>query len=88
MKKTVTLEDHIKAIEGSVKIIAHVRRMAEVDGHDMEAFDTRLNELCNEYHEKFASMGEFELAIYGLQILLNAGKGKELFEDMMENKEN
>lgn len=88
METTVTLEDHIKAIEKPVEIIAHVRRMAEMDGSDMEAFDARLNELCNEYHEKFANMNEFEVTLYGLKVLLKAGKGKELFEDIMKNKEN
>lgn len=88
MEKTITLEDHIKAIEKPIEVIAHVRRMAEVDGEDMDKFDARLNELCAEKHEMFASMDEVALALYGLKTILNAGKGKELFEDIMSNKEN
>lgn len=79
----LTLEDHIKAIEKPIEVIAHVRRMAEVDGEDMEKFDARLNELCTEKHEMFASMDEMTLAIYGLKIILSAGRGEELFNDIL-----
>lgn len=87
MKKTLTLEDHIKAIEKPIEVIAHVRRMAEFDGEDMEQFDARLNELCAEKHEMFANMDEMALALYGLKIILNAGRGEELFEDILGKDE-
>lgn len=87
MGKNFTLEDHIKSIEKPIEVIAHVRRMAEFDGEDMEKFDARLNELCTEKHEMFASMDEMALAIYGLKIILTAGKGEELFEDILGKDE-
>lgn len=87
MEMTLTLEDHIKAIEKPIEVIAHVRRMAEVSGEDMEKFDTRLNELCAEKHEMFAKMGDTALALYGLKIILNAGRGEELFEDILGKDE-
>lgn len=85
---TITLDEHIKGLEKPVEVIAHVRRMAEIDGVDMEEFDAKLNDLCAKKHEMFAKMGEMEVAIYGLKVILEAGKGKELFEDIMKDKEN
>lgn len=87
MEKKLTLEDHIGAIEKPIEIIAHVRRMAEVDGEDMEKFDEMLNDLCNKKHEMFAKMGSTELAFYGLKIILDAGKGEELFKDILGKDE-
>lgn len=87
MGKNLTLEDHIKAIEKPIEVIAHVRRMAEVDGEDMEKFDARLNELCTEKHEMFEKMDEGGLALYGLKIILNAGEGEELLKDMFGKDE-
>lgn len=81
MEKKLTLEDHIGAIERPIEIIAHVRRMAEVDGEDMEKFDARLNELCAEKHKMFEKMDETALAFYGLKIIFDAGKGEDFFKD-------
>lgn len=83
----LTLEDHIKAIEKPIEVIAHVRRMAEVSGEDMEKFDEMLNDLCNEKHEMFAKMGDTALTLYGLKIILNAGRGEELLEDILGKDE-
>lgn len=83
----ISLERHMKAVESSVEVIAHVRRMAELDDLDMEEFDKALNDLCQQKHEKFSEMGEIGLALYGLKILLEAGKGKELVEAFMEGEE-
>ncbi|MEE0896843.1 MAG: hypothetical protein U0L88_04360 [Acutalibacteraceae bacterium] len=87
MGKNLTLEDHIKAIEKPIEVIAHVRRMAEVDGEDMETFDARLNKLCAEKHEMFEKMGEVELALYGLRTIIEAGRGEELFRDILGKDE-
>lgn len=87
MKKKITLEDHIEAIERPVEIIAHVRRMAEVDGEDMEKFDEMLNDLCNKKHEMFAKMGSTALALYGLKVIFDAGEGEELFKDILGKDE-
>lgn len=87
MEKKLTLEDHINAIERPVEIIAHVRRMAEVDGEDMEKFDEMLNDLCNKKHEMFAKMGSTALALYGLKVIFDAGEGEELLKDMLGKDE-
>lgn len=87
MEKKITLEDHIEAIERQVEIIAHVRRMAEVDGEDMEKFDEMLNDLCNKKHEMFAKMGSTALALYGLKVIFDAGEGEELFKDILGKDE-
>lgn len=87
MEKKFTLEDHINAIERPVEIIAHVRRMAEVDGEDMEKFDEMLNDLCNKKHEMFAKMGSTALALYGLKVIFDAGEGEELFKDVFGKDE-
>ena len=87
MKKKITLEDHIEAIERPVEIIAHVRRMAEIDGEDMERFDEMLNDLCNKKHEMFAKMGSTALALYGLKVIFDAGEGEELFKDILGKDE-
>lgn len=83
----LTVEDHIRSVESSVEVIAHVRRMAELDDLDMDEFDKALNDLCQKKHEKLADMGELDVALYGLKILLEAGKGKELIKAMMEGDE-
>jgi len=80
MEATITLDEHIKGLEKPVEVIAHVRRMAELNGTDMEEFDAKLNALCAKKHEMFAKMDELEVAMYGLKVVLEAGKGKELFE--------
>jgi hypothetical protein len=82
----ITLDEHIKGLEKPVEVIAHVRRMAEISGVDMEEFDAKLNELCTEKHKMFAKMDEAEVAIYGLKVILEAGKGKELFEDLFRGE--
>lgn len=87
MGKNFTLEDHIKAIEKPIEIIAHVRRMAEVDGEDMEKFDAKLNELCDEKHEMFAKMNDAKLALYGLKMIFDAGEGEEFFRDILGKDE-
>lgn len=83
----LTLDDHMKAIETQVEMIAHVRRIAEVDGLDMEEFDKRLNALCDKYHEKFAKMDELGLALHGFSVIVKAGLGDKLISEMMEDKE-
>ena len=80
MEATITLDEHIKGLEKPVEVIAHVRRMAELNGTDMEEFDAKLNDLCAKKHEMFAKMDELEVAMYGLKVVLEAGKGRELFE--------
>ena len=87
MEKIFTLEDHINAIEKPIEIIAHVRRMAEVDGEDMEKFDAMLNDLCNKKHEMFAKMGSTALTLYSLKIILDAGESEELFKDILGKDE-
>lgn len=87
MEKKLTLEDHINAIERPVEIIAHVRRMAEDDGEDMEKFDEMLNDLCNKKHEMFAKMGSAALTLYGLKVIFDAGEGEELLKDMLGKDE-
>lgn len=87
MEKKLTLEDRINAIERPIEIIAHVRRMAEVDGEDMEKFDEMLNDLCSKKHEMFAKMGSAALAIYGLKVIFDAGEGEELFKDILGKDE-
>lgn len=87
MKKDVTIADHIKALEKPVEIIAHVRRMAELDGADMKKFDERLNELCEKKHEMFAKMGDVEIALYGLKMIFDAGAGGKLAEALKKDEE-
>lgn len=80
MVREANMDTHIGACEGAVERIAHVRRMAEVSGADMEEFDERLNKLCSEKHEKYANMSDVELAIYGLKMIIEAGN----FEDFAD----
>lgn len=83
----LTLDDHMKAIERHVEMIANIRRMAEVDELDMEEFDKRLNALCDKYHEKFAKMDELGLALHGFSVIVQAGLGDKLISDIMNDKE-
>lgn len=87
MGATITLDEHIKALEKPIEVIAHVRRMAEIDGADMEEFDTKLNALCTKKHEKFANMGEGELALYALKVIFDAGRGEELAKEIFGRDE-
>lgn len=87
MEKVSMLKDHLRAIEKPVEMIAHVRRMAELGGEDMEKFDKKLNELCESYHEKFAKMDDFEIALYGLKVIIEAGHGKDFVDKLMEDEE-
>lgn len=86
-KKDVVIADHMKALEKPVEIIAHVRRMAELDGTDMEKFDEKLNELCEKKHEKFARMDDIEIALYGLKMIIDAGAGAKLAEALKNDEE-
>ena len=87
MKKTIDIAEHMKALEKPVEIIAHVRRMAELDGADMGKFDEKLNELCGKKHEMFARMDDMELALYGLKMILDAGAGAKLAEALKKDEE-
>lgn len=87
MERKISLDDHIKAIEYAVETISHVRRMAELDGNDMEEFDAKLNDLCTKYHEKFASMDEIGCMLHGLKVLIEAGKGKDVMRALMEDED-
>ena len=87
MKKDVTIADHIKALEKPVEIIAHVRRMAELGGEDMEKFDEKLNELCEKKHKMFAKMEDAEIALYGLKMIFEAGAENKLLEALKESEE-
>lgn len=83
----LTIDEHIKAVDKPIEIIAHIRRMAELDGADMEKFDERLNELCAKKHEKFAKMGDVEIALYGLKMIFDAGAGEKLAEALRNDEE-
>ena len=87
MKKTIDIAEHMKALEKPVEIIAHVRRMAELDGAYMEKFDEKLNELCGKKHEMFAKMGDVEIALYGLKMIFDAGAGEKLAEALRKDEE-
>lgn len=87
MGTTITLDEHIKVLEKPIEVIAHIRRMAEIDGVDMEEFDTKLNALCAKKHEKFANMGEGELALYALKVIFDAGRGEELAKELFGKDE-
>lgn len=87
MGATITLDERIKTLEKPIEIIAHVRRMAEIDGTDMEEFDAKLNALCAKKHEKFANMGEAELALYALKVIIDAGRGEELAKKLFGKDE-
>lgn len=83
----LTIDEHIKAVDKPIEVIAHVRRMAELEGADMEKFDEHLNELCEKKHEKFARMDDIELALYGLKMILDAGAGAKLAEALKKDEE-
>lgn len=87
MKKTIDIAEHMKALEKPVEIIAHVRRMAELDGANMEKFDEKLNELCGKKHEMFTKMGDVEIALYGLKMIFDAGAGEKLAEALRKDEE-
>lgn len=83
----ITIEEHIKALEKPIEVIAHVRRMAELDGADMEKFDERLNELCAKKHEKFSEMDNIGIALYGLKMIFEAGAENKLMEALKDSEE-
>ena len=76
------MDEHIKAVETAVEHIAFVRRMAETMDEDMEEFDRRLDELCTKYHNKYAEMDEFALALKGLADIIKSGHGNEFLADL------
>ena len=84
----MTVDDHIRSLDRAVEAIAHVRRMVEQSDLDMEEFDRKLDALCTEKHRKFAEMDDTELAIYGLGVILKAGMGRQLFEDLFRGDGN
>lgn len=84
----MTVDDHIRSVDRAVEAIAHVRRMAEQSDLNMEEFDRKLDALCTEKHRKFAEMDDFALAIYGLDVVLKAGMGRQLFEDLFRGDDN
>ena len=76
--------------EATEKIIDHLafmRRMAELEGCDMEAFDEKINEYCTKYHDMYANMGEAELAFKGMMDIIQAGHGEELMRGMFGGDE-
>lgn len=82
MDKPISIERHIKAVEDAVDHIAYVRRMAELDGADMAEFDKALDAKCNEYHAKYAVMGEMEIALHGVAAILKSDRADEFLADM------
>lgn len=87
MVREANMDTYIGACESAVERIAHVRRMAEISGANMEEFDERLNKLCSEKHEKYANMGEVELAIYGLKMIIEAGNFQDFADFVAEEEE-
>lgn len=82
MAKKMDMSDHIKAVDTAVDHIAFVRRITEISGEDVEQFDKELDALCTKYHEKYAEMDEFGLAIKGLMDIVKMGKGEDLLDDL------
>lgn len=76
------MHEYIKAIEPAVEHIAFIRRMTETMDEDMEEFDKQLDALCTKYHDKYAEMDEFALALKGLADIIKSGKGNEFLADL------
>lgn len=79
-----TIKDYMRSIDRAVETIAYIRRMAESDGLDMDEFDKALNDLCQKKHGIFAKMDKIAMGVYGVRIIIEAGKGREFLEKMME----
>ena len=79
------MEKYIKAIAPAIDHIAFTRRMGELNGFDMEEFDKRIDELCTKYHNLYGDMNEMQIALHGITEVIRAGKGEELFEDLMNS---
>lgn len=80
----ITFNDHIRAAEEAIDHIAFIRKMAEVDGHDMDKFDDEINKLCDKYHSKYAGMNEMQVALHGLAELLRSGHGDDIIDRLGE----
>jgi hypothetical protein len=76
------MREHIKAVEPAVEHIAFIRRLLEVMGEDADEFDKGLDELCIKYHDKYAEMDEFALAIKGLADIIKSGHCEEFLADL------
>lgn len=87
MGDMIPIEKHMKAIESAIDHIAYVRRMAEVEGHDMEEFDAEMNKLCDKHHNKYAPMGEIALALKGMADILQSDRAEEFIEQMTKEFE-
>lgn len=79
------MEKYIKAIAPAIDHIAFTRRMGELSDLDMEEFDKRIDELCTKYHNLYGDMNEMQIALHGITEVIRAGKGEELFEDLMNS---
>lgn len=79
------MERYIEAIEHSIDHIAFARRMGELNDLDMEEFDKRIDGLCTKYHNMYAEMDETQLVLHGFADIIRAGKGEELFENLMNS---
>lgn len=58
----MNIEEYLRTIKTAVDHIAFVRRLAEMDGHDVAYIDEQMNKMCEKYHAMYAEMTEPELA--------------------------
>lgn len=82
MEDRIPIEAHMSGIETAVDHIAYIRRMAEVEGHDMEEFDAEMNKVCKRYHEKYAKMDKLRLMLKGMADILRSEHAEEFIADL------
>lgn len=83
MEERITpIEMYLGALEEAIDHIAYIRRMAEVDGHDMDKFDAEMNRLCDASHEKYAKMDRLQLMLHGLAEILKSDNSDEVIEKL------
>lgn len=74
--------EHFKFVDKCCKDIAQSRRMAEIEGIDMDEFDKHLNECCAKWAEHYADMNPLTLALEGIGEIFAAGEGENFIRDL------
>ena len=73
-----------KMVDRTCKDIAQARRMAEIEGLDVEEFDAHLNECCTKWADYYKDMSELKLALEGPIEIVAAGHGEDLIESLSD----
>ncbi len=84
MADKIEVKKYIEAFDSTIEHLAFMRRMAEIEGHDMVYLDEKINELCTKWHDKYAEMSRVQLAVKGMMDIIKAGRGDDLLKDLFD----